>query len=457
MPEYTDILHVLLLRDYNTRLVVLATAVLGIAAGVVGTFMLLRKRALLGDALSHTTLPGVGLAFILATLVGVDGKSLPVLLAGALVMSMVGAATILLIRRHTRLKEDAALGITLSVYFGAGVAILGVIQQMGLSSAAGLQTFIYGSTASMIASDAVFIAVTAGMVVSACALLFKELRLLCFDEGFAQGQGWPVGLLDATLAGLMVLVVVVGLQAVGLILIVAMLIIPAAAARFWTERLLPMTIIAALIGATSAAFGAAASALYPNLPSGAMIVLVALVIFTLSALVAPARGAIPRALRRQTLNQRVDRQHLLRAMYEILEALADTRHGVDMPQAQDVDFNDLLQRRSWSAGKLTRLLHRAQQKGLVRPTSNGHWLLTQRGAAAAARVARNHRLWETYLIAYADIAPNHVDRDADRIEHVLSPTLIRELEELLERDGRTPVIPLNPHKIAPTVPGPSNA
>jgi manganese/zinc/iron transport system permease protein len=452
MPELSDILNVLLLRDYNTRLVVLATAVLGMATGVVGTFMLLRKRALLGDALSHTTLPGVGLAFILATLFGIDGKSLSVLLTGALLMSMAGAGTILLIRRYTRLKEDAALGITLSVFFGAGVAILGVIQQMGLSSAAGLQTFIYGSTASMIASDAVFIALVAAMVIFACTLLFKELKLLCFDEDFAQGQGWPVGLLDAALAGLMVLVVVVGLQAVGLILIVAMLIIPAAAARFWTERLLSMTIIAAFIGAISAASGAAASALYPNLPSGAMIVLVALVIFIFSALVAPARGVIPRALRQQTLNQRVDRQHLLRAMYEFLKATDDKRYNEDNTPALDAGFDDLLHCRSWNRKKLTRLLHSAQQDGLIRTNSDGRWQLTQRGAGAAVRIVRNYRLWEIYLINYADVAPNHVDRDADRIEHVLSPTLIRELEALLERDGRIPIIQFNPHKITPIMP-----
>lgn len=455
MPEFFDILHVLLLRDYNTRLVVLAAAVLGIAAGVVGTFMLLRKRALLGDALSHATLPGVGLAFIVATLLGVDAKSLPVLLTGALVMSVVGAGTILLIRRYTRIKEDAALGITLSVFFGAGAALLGVIQQMGLSSSAGLQTFIYGSTASMIASDALFITAVAAVVVTTSMLLFKELKLLCFDADFAQGQGWPVGKLDATLAGLMVLVVVVGLQAVGLILIVAMLIIPAAAARFWTERLVRMTIIAAFIGASSAGLGAAASALFPKLPSGAMIVLVSLVVFTLSALTAPARGALPRVLRRLKLNQRIDRQHLLRAMYEIQESRDNTKQDNDVSPTPVIDFNEILRRRSWSPAKLARLLRRGEKDDLVSATNNG-WLLTQNGATEAARIVRNHRLWEVYLITYADVAPNHVERDADRIEHVLSSSLIRELEALLDRDGRSPVISTIPYKNTSMVSGTPN-
>ena len=452
MPELSDILNVLLLRDYNTRLVVMATAVLGIAAGVIGTFMLLRKRALLGDALSHATLPGVCLAFIIATLLGMDGKSLPVLLTGALIMGMVGAMTIMLIRRYTRLKEDVALGITLSVFFGAGVALLGVIQQMGLSSAAGLQTYIYGSTASMIATDAVFIAVVAGLVVFACILLFKEFKLLCFDADYAQGQGWPVGLLDLVLAGLMVLVVVVGLQAVGLILIVAMLIIPATAARFWTESLLLMTFAAAAIGAVSATLGAATSALYPDLPSGAMIVLAALAVFTVSALAAPARGAIPNALRRQTLNRRIDRQHLLRAMYEVLESITDTQNNESMSSTLDVDFEHLLRRRSWGAGKLARLLRQAQRDNLVNASLSGRWMLTERGASEATRVVRNYRLWEVYLTTYADVAPNHVDRDADRIEHILSPTLIHELETLLECDGNTPVIPPSPHNKSSTMP-----
>ncbi|MGH8503261.1 MAG: metal ABC transporter permease [Gammaproteobacteria bacterium] len=446
MPELDALLRVLSLSEYNTRLVVLAATVLGLAAGVIGTFMLLRKRALLGDALSHATLPGVGLAFVLASLAGAAEKSLPVLLTGAALTGAAGALTILVIRRYTRLKEDAALGITLSVFFGAGVAVLGVIQQMGAGSAAGLKTYIYGSTASMIAADAWFIAAAAGLVVIACALLFKEFRLLCFDAGFAHGQGWPVTALDAVLAGLVVMIVVVGLQAVGAILIIAMLIVPAAAARFWSDRLAPMACMAAVIGAGSAALGALVSALFPGLPSGAMIVLVAVGAFVLSMLLAPRRGIASRWLRRRRLNRRVDDQHLLRAMYEAQEA----RGGADSHAlARGVAFDELLLRRSWGPAKLKRILRRATRAGLVHSTGESRWALSTRGRIEAARVVRNHRLWEVYLISYADIAPNHVDRDADRIEHVLSPEMIAELEALLERGDRPPAVPASPHEIVP--------
>ncbi|MEC7280445.1 MAG: metal ABC transporter permease, partial [Verrucomicrobiota bacterium] len=153
MPELSDIWNVLILRDYNTRLVVICTILLGCACGLMGGFLLLRKRSLMGDTLSHATLPGVGLSFMLLVALGGDGKSLPILLAGAGITGVIGCAAVLFIREQTRIKDDAAMGIVLSVFFGAGVAILSVIQKMPEGSAAGLESFIYGKTASMVMSD----------------------------------------------------------------------------------------------------------------------------------------------------------------------------------------------------------------------------------------------------------------------------------------------------------------
>lgn len=448
MPEIDAILRVLTLHDYNTRLVVLAAGVLGLAAAVIGCFMLLRKRALLVDALSHATLPGVGLAFIFASLAGSMEKSLPLLLAGGAVTAVMGVGTIQLIRRYTRLKEDAALGITLSVFFGAGVAVLGVVQQMGSGAAAGLKTYIYGSTASMVSTDALFIVGAAGLILLTCGLLFKEFKLLCFDAGFATGQGWPVGALDAALAGLVVTVTVVGLQAVGLVLIIAMLIVPAAAARFWSDRLVPMIAVAAVIGMVSAMTGAAVSALFPRLPSGAMIVLTGVAAFATSMLFGSARGVAPQWRRRRRLDRRIDRQHLLRAMYEARELFVQNHGEGGDVHAQSIGFDALLRRRSWSAGRLMRILRRAERSGLLGPSAEDRWTLTENGEDEAVRLVRNHRLWEMYLITYADIAPQHVDRDADRIEHTLSPEMISELEALVEQDERAPAVPPSPHPIA---------
>jgi manganese/zinc/iron transport system permease protein len=442
IPTRNEVARVIFLRDYNTRVVVLGTTLLGLAAGTIGSFMLLRKRALMGDALSHATLPGIGLAFILAAGAGDSGKSLPVLLSGAVVTGVLGVLAVLAIRNFTRLKEDAALGIVLSVFFGAGVAILGVIQKMGTGSAAGLEGFIYGKTASMLSSDAWLIAAAAAVVGVACVLLYKEFTLLCFDPAYAKSEGWPVFVLDLIMMALVVAVTVIGLQAVGLILIIALLIIPPAAARFWTDRLSHMIVVSALIGALSGWIGAAASALQPNLPAGAIIVVTAALLFMTSMFLGSSRGVVRRWVAHRYLERNIARQNLLRAIFEWSEA-----SGRD-PRETGVTLEMLLLERSWSPAELRRTLNRAERDELVYEVADGTWRVTDVGLADAARTVRNHRLWEAYLINYADIAPSHVDRDADTIEHVLGRDIVTKLEALIAEQSPGVVVPPSPHLVA---------
>lgn len=446
VPTRNEVLRVVFLLDYNTRVVVIGTTLLGFAAGTIGAFMLLRKRALLGDALSHATLPGIGLAFIIATAAGGSGKSLPILLAGAVVTGVLGVLAALAIRSFSRLKEDAALGIVLSVFFGAGVAVLGVIQKMGTGSAAGLEGFIYGKTASMLSSDAKLIAFAAAGVAVVCGLLFKEFALLCFDAGYARSEGWPVFLLDLAMMALVVAVTVIGLQAVGLILIIALLIIPAAAARFWTNRLHMMVIDSASLGAISCFLGASLSALLPRLPAGAVIVVVASSLFLFSMFFGPARGVMSRWRRQVQLTRTVNRQNLLRELYEWAEST-----GSD-PLTTGISRAHLLRERAWSAPRLGRVLDRAERDGLIYACADGTYRATDIGWMEAARTVRNHRLWEAYLINFADIAPSHVDRDADQIEHVLGAEMVAKLEALVAREHAGPPVapvPPSPHAIAP--------
>ena len=439
--------RVLLLEDYNTRIVLASTTMLGLASGVVGSFALLRKRALLGDALAHATLPGIGAAFIAAVAAGGSGKSLPVLLVGAAASGLCGVAAIMFIRRFTRLKEDAALGVVLSVFFGAGVAVLGVAQKMEAGSAAGLEGFIYGKTASMTAADARLIAVAAAASVAVSALLFKEFKLLCFDDGFAAAAGWPVIALDAILMALIVGVTIVGLQSVGLILMISLLVTPAAAARFWVRRTAPLAVVAAAIGAASGLVGAACSAVLPRLPSGAIIVLTATAFFVVSMAFGVERGVVVRQLRRRRANLRILRQHLLRAVFEVLEARG-LAAPADPASSPEIAFEDLLPMRSWSPARLRRIAERAERDGLMLCDDQGSVRLTRKGFAEAARVTHEHRLWELYLITYADVAPSKVDRDADAIEHALEPELIEELESLLERRQILQGVAASPHPIS---------
>ncbi|QDT40469.1 Manganese transport system membrane protein MntB [Gimesia alba] len=445
IPEWNDWKRVFLLQDYNTRIVILGTTLLGMSAGMIGSFALLRKRALMGDALSHATLPGIAIAFIIATSLGLNGKSLPILLAGAAVSGLLGIGGILLIRNLTRLKEDAALGIVLSVFFGAGIALLGIVQQMQTGHAAGLESFIYGKTASMVASDAWLIGSAGLTCMLISILLYKELTLLCFDEGFANARGFPVVLLDMLLMGLVVVVTIIGLQAVGLILMISLLVIPPAAARFWTEKMAYMSLVALILGALSGMIGSAMSAIFPNLPSGAMIVLVATAMFLFSMVFGIPRGILIRKLRRHQLNSKVNRQHLLRGLYEYLEARG-LLNEKQTAESTFVPMSTLLKMRSWSPAKLKKIVNRAQRDQLVVSLQADQIRLTKAGLLEAARIVHEHRLWELYLITYADVAASKVDQDADAIEHVLEPEVIAELETLLVRQSTAGVLQ-SPHAI----------
>ena len=447
MPELSDIWNVLILRDYNTRLVVICTMLLGCACGLMGGFLLLRKRSLMGDTLSHATLPGVGLSFMLLVALGGDGKSLPILLAGAGITGVIGCAAVLFIREQTRIKDDAAMGIVLSVFFGAGVAILGVIQKMPEGSAAGLESFIYGKTASMVMSDFQILVFITVCVITCSLLLFKEFRLLCFDENFAAVLGWPVKFLDILLLALITAVTVAGLQAVGLILIIAFLITPAAAARFWTNQLDRMLMLSALIGAASGWIGASLSAFFPRLPAGAVIVLVAALFFVVSMLVGTERGVMIRFLRQSQLEKRMGRQHLLRALYEILEGGRVTEELI----IRTVPFRQIRGRRTWSDRQLRDYIRRAYNEGLVEaPNKADSILLTETGLVEAKQVTRNHRLWEMYLIEYADVATSRVDRDADMVEHILGDKMVTRLENKLQAYRIAgSLVPQSPHPIHP--------
>lgn len=297
---------------YNAALVAVGAALLGVASGAAGTFMFLRKRALVSDAVAHATLPGIALAFIAMVSIGGDGRDLVGLLAGSALTAGLGLLAVDWIVNRTRLSEDAAIGAVLSVFFGIGVVMLTVVQSMSAGRQAGLESFLLGSTAGMLFEDAMIIAVGGTLAVTAVWLLRRPLTLVAFDAEYAAALGHDVRRLDLAMMGLVMAVTVVGLKIVGLILIVALLIIPAVTARFWTDRSERLLWIASGLGGASGYIGAAISASAPDLPTGPIIVLVASALFTLSLLVAPARGLAAALLRFRRFQERVHmRQGLL--------------------------------------------------------------------------------------------------------------------------------------------------
>lgn len=439
----SPLLDVLFLVNWNTRIVVLGVTLLGAAGGLVGTFILLRKRALIGDAVSHATLPGIVCAFFIAVALGFEGRSMPVLLTGALGGGLLGIAAMELLTRAGRISQDAALGIVLSTFFGTGVALLGIAQQLSTASVAGLESFIYGKTASMLSSDAALIAIVAGGCGLACLLFFKELRLVCFDPQFARGRGISSWKIDLLLMSLVVAVVIVGLQAVGLVLVIAILVIPAAAARFWTDSTGRMLGISAGLGAGGAWIGAALSATAPRLPSGALVVLVLAGLFTLSLAFGRRRGLLRQVVVTRRRGRRIRREHVLRATLECLELTGENA----------CPLSAIADRRGWELRQAASAVSDLLRTGLAtqqRPGGEAVIELTPSGLREARQVVRRHRLWEHYLIQHANFDSGHVDRGADELEHLLPHDIIEQLESELGSQTEVASLPESPHRIATT-------
>ena len=306
MPQDLSVLSMLSLvnncgfpwLDYNTRAVLLGTGLLGAAAGLVGTYLVLRKRALIGDAVGHATLPGIAIAFLTAeAFVPGSGKQTWVLTLGATLTGVGGAAAIASLSRARRVGPDTAQAAVLGLFFGVGAALFQIIQQIPTGNAAGLNGYLYGKAASLVIGDVWFFATAASAILIAIVAFHKEFVLLCFDPEYARATGVPVRRLDLLLTGLAVAITVLGLQSVGLVLVVATLTIPPAAARFWTNRAGVMAILSAALGALAAMVGVMLSANIPKLATGATIVVTMGILFALSLVVGPQGGLLARGIR----------------------------------------------------------------------------------------------------------------------------------------------------------------
>jgi manganese/zinc/iron transport system permease protein len=402
---------------FTARNVLVGASLLGALGGAIGCFALLRRQSLLGDALAHAALPGVCIAFLLT------GQKTPLpLFVGALGAGLAGALLILAVVRWSRIKEDSAIGIVLSVFFGLGIVLLTRIQKLPLGNQSGLDKFLFGQAATLVEEDLRLMAVLGTAVLALLALFYKELKLLTFDRAFGETLGLPMRRLEVLLTLLLVVVVVVGLQTVGVVLMVATLITPAAAARQWTDRLGMMLLLAGGLGAASGAVGAVASSQFERLPTGPVIVLAASVVLVVSLLLAPGRGIVWTALRERRVGGRIRRENVLKDLY-----LAGERGG---GWERPVSWAYAMGERGQTRGELQRSLQPLFLRALVADAPGG-LRLTEQGRAEAERVVRKHRLWEVYLTRRLDLPADHVHRDAEAMEHALSDQAVDDLEARL--------------------------
>ncbi len=291
-------LSILIHLDYTLMIVAIGAALLGAVSGSLGTYAVLRRQSLLGDAISHAALPGVAIAFLLT-----GSKTPLILVLGAALAGWLGTLLILSIVRLTRIKYDSALGIVLSTFFGFGLVLHTLIQRTGNANQAGLDTFLFGQAATVLESDVLTIGILGGVAIIIMLVFWKELKLLVFDEGFAASLGFPIRVLDILLTSLLVIAIVIGLQAVGAVLMSAMLVAPAVAARQWTNKLSLMMFLAACFGALAGVSGTIISSSASRIPTGPTIVLCATVVVGLSIAFAPNRGLLWDWLRHQRNKQ----------------------------------------------------------------------------------------------------------------------------------------------------------
>lgn len=283
-----------LLQDYTFQTVAFGSALLGVISGVLGSFAVLRKQSLLGDGVSHSALPGVVMAFLLT-----GSKNTEILLAGALLTGLLATFLILHIVKHSRIKFDSALALVMSVFFGLGLVLLTYSQKVPNANQAGLKRFIYGQASTLLERDVLLMAICGIVLLLVVTLFWKEFKLFSFDAEFAQTIGFHTGKLNLLLSFLIVLAIIIGLQTVGVVLMSAMLIAPAVAARQWSNRLWLMVLLAALFGAVSGIVGTFLSSAVSGLPTGPVIVVCITVIAVFSLLFAPGRGILYRIYRRR--------------------------------------------------------------------------------------------------------------------------------------------------------------
>lgn len=399
--------------------VIAGTVLVAASASCVGVFTLLQKKPLAGDAVAHALLPGLCIGFML-----VGKKSLLALFIGSFIAGMCAFMLIDEIPRRSKLKKDTATAFVLSFFFGVGLLLLKHIQHSGNAQQAGLQQFLFGNAASIQRQDIMMFIGVALILLIVLSLFFRAFKVFIFDRSFAYAMGWPVRKLDFLLRALVVIAVVVGIQSVGLLLMTAMLVAPAAAARFWSNRLYRILCISVFFASLSAMCGTLVSYKVLRLPTGPCIVLVMAFVALISFLGAPKKGMVARWWAQRCYRKKVLRENILKLFYtlgEEEEAMFAVR-----------PITQLLMHYSLRKDMMQYGLKQLVKQRLLDKRGEAGWVLTKKGRRAGEEIQRLHLLWEAYLMRYLRVAPDHVHEDAESIEHLLTPGLRKELETLLD-------------------------
>jgi len=410
--------------DPSLRYALAGSMLLGIACGLMGTFLVVRKLALMSDALSHAVLPGVAIGFLWSMT-----KNPFAIFIGATIAGLLGAATAQAITSTTKHKEDAALGFVLAGFFAVGVCLLTMIQNLPGGSKSGLDKFMFGQAAAMGREDVLILAGVVVICAAVIGIFYKEFLVTSFDPAFARSSGLRVQIFHYALMLMLAFAIVASLQAVGVVLVAAMLVIPAAAAFLLTDRLPRMLVLAAVFGMLSGALGAFFSFVGRNLPTGPVMVLTASAVFAVALFLAPRHGILAKWWRQRTRARRVQRENTLKAIYRVLED-----EGF---RSESVSLRELAEHRRETLEHSEAAIKTLEHHGFA-TREGSDFALTPPGWKRACEIVRNHRLWELYLNHAANIPADHVHDEAEEIEHILGEENVRQLEKRLNYARRDP-------------------
>ena len=391
----------------NAAYVFIGSVVLGASGGLLGSFAVLRRQGLLSDTLAHASLPGVVLAFLI-----MEAKFLPGLLLGAFIFGTIGAAAVYHLVNNTKTKIETAMASVLSVFFALGVVLLSYVQGLPLASQAGLNDFLFGNAAGLLADDVFWMGGVFLVILLMVVMFWKELSVFVLDREFAVVIGFRRGLLELLFNGVFVVAILISLQAVGVVLTAAVFITPAVAAYMWTHRLSTMTVLSVIFGMFGGGVGAYASATLPNLPTGPVIVLALSCIFVFSFLFSPRKGILWKWTKSVRRSAKINFENNVARFYR------EHENGKKM----------------WSCSSLDKKMLR---RGLLKRDGE-YFVFTEKGQKLGAKIVEKHRLWETYLVNKWRLPPDHVHRDAHDIEHILTDQVVADLYEILGRPKKDP-------------------
>ncbi|SFT52305.1 manganese/zinc/iron transport system permease protein [Lishizhenia tianjinensis] len=405
----------------TVRTVVLGTVLIAVCSSIVGTYTYLRKRSLVGDVVAHAIFPGICLGFVLS------GSKNPIfLMLGAIAAGWIALVLMDAIVAKTKLKTDTAQAFILTFFFGLGTVFLAYIQKSGSAAQTGLHDFLLGKAANITQFDLAVFGVISLLLILLVLTYYKVFKLISFNEDYAASLGYNVKFYRFLLTTMTVVAVAVGIQAVGVVLMSALLITPAATARLWTHKLQHLMLIAGIFGALSGIFGAYVSYAAVNMPTGPWFVVFLTFFALLSIFIAPKNGILSKLKQKRINANKINRENVLKTFYNLME------HG-----AEQINTQLILEKRSFVPRVLEATLHKLKHQGLVQRKGN-IYSLTEEGMVEAKRVVRLHRLWELYLTKRMNYKEDHIHGLAESMEHIITPEIEKDLLKELDYPTQDP-------------------